>query len=594
MPRFLHLYAIPPSLLFLVPLLSIVLIIAFRLRIVSLPLCSFIPVFTIALFSLLVGGFGLAVLREQSGNAMESIEAVFLTLLRLELAICLIYLISASVKPETIPRRQICIYNAILALVIVCATLVSFISPFIQPKIPPLLPPFLYLLFATLSLPLLTYICLVALSHPVALRPPTPQPLQISPAPPSALLFSPDTPPPSPSSFKRFSFDSTGDPGVLQIPEPMHSHPSITRQKHANDTILPIHVRILERLTRDRTDTTRAPRSIDAQGYHRAVSLFLLVAQISALLSFAFDICVVVIVQSFSDNQGRTGTASEILNEINLDVWKASIVFRSLKCIFTVFWVGCIMFAWLDHPHLRSPVDYSSTPMSWTPEAPQEHRLRPRPPNISSSFCSPNLKRSTTISRIASRARSPRVESSTAHRNPSPSPLPQRAYSNILDGIRSSFHSHRSSMPNRPQSTLTSQPRSDPQRRRRRFPSLHITVPSIPRRPHSSGYLYPPQAQSPPRLPPLDICNLIDPFAPPSPGAVCSYDPRRQSAMNVSEEGVAGTRLGARGSQTLPPKRPPPRSRSRRGGASVSGGAIVQEAMLAEKLLERLDSECSS
>ncbi len=84
MPRFLHLYAIPPSLLFLVPLLSIALIIAFRLRSASLPLCSFIPVFTIALLSLFVGGFGLAALSEQSGNAMESTETVFLTLLRLE------------------------------------------------------------------------------------------------------------------------------------------------------------------------------------------------------------------------------------------------------------------------------------------------------------------------------------------------------------------------------------------------------------------------------------------------------------------------------------------------------------------------------
>ncbi|KAK0462644.1 uncharacterized protein EV420DRAFT_1526065 [Desarmillaria tabescens] len=594
MPRFLHLYAIPPSLLFLVPLLSVAFIIAFRLRTASLPLCSFIPVFTIALLSLFVGGFGLAALTEQSGNAMESTETVFLTLLRLELAICLIYLISASVKPETIPRRQLCMYNAILALVILCATLVSFISPFIQPKIPLLLSPFLYLLFATLSLPLLTYICLAALSHPVVLRPPAPQPLRIPAVPPSAYFSTPDTPPPSPSSFKRFSLDLARDPGVLQIPEPIRSHPSIPRQKHTNDTILPIHIHVLERLTRDRTTTTRAPRSTDAQGYQRAVSLLLLVAQVSALLTFAFDICVIVLVQNPSDDQGRAGTVSAILNEINLGVWNVSVVFRSLKCIFTVLWVGCIMVAWLAH--LRSPVKCPIAPMSWPPAAPREQH--PRPPSTSSSFCSPGLKRSTTISRIASRVRSPRLERSIAHGDPSPSPLPQRAYSNILDGIRSSFHSHRSSIPIRPQSNFTSQPCSDPQRRRRKFPSLHITIPTIPRRPRSPGYLYPPQAQSPPRSPPLDMCNLNDPFAPPSPGAVYSYDTQRQSAVNVSEEGVAETRLSAWGSLTLPPKRSPPRLRSRRdGGGGTSGGgggAIVEEAMLAEKLLERLDSECSS
>ncbi|KAK0213202.1 hypothetical protein DFS33DRAFT_1449840 [Desarmillaria ectypa] len=591
MPRFLHLYVIPPSLLFLVPLLSITLIIAFRLRTASLPLCSFIPVFTIALLSLFVGGFGLAALREQSDNAMESTEAVFLTLLRLELAICLIYLIFASVKPETIPRRQLCIYNAILALVISCATLVSFISPFIQPKIPLLLPPFLYLLFATLSLPLLTYICLAALSHPVALRPPTPQPLQIPAAPPSAYFSTPDTPPPSPSSFKRFSLDLTRDSAVLQIPEPIHSHPNIARQKHTNDTILPIHIHALKRLTRDRTTTSRAPRSTDAQGYQRAVPLLLLVAQVSALLTFAFDICVVVLVQSPSADQGRTGTVSEILNEISLGVWKVSIAFRCLKCIFTVLWVGFIMVAWLAH--LRLPVKCPTAPMSWPPAAPREQH--PRPPSASSSFCSPGLKGSTTVSRIAFRARSPRLEPSIAHESPSPSPLPQRAYSNILDGIRSSFHSHRSSTPSRPQSNFTSQSRSDPQKRRRKLPSLNITIPTIPRRPRSPGYLYPPQMQSPPRSPPLDMCNLNDPFAPPSPGAVYSYDTQRQSAVNVNEEGVAETRLSAWGSLTLPPKRPPPRSRSRRGGggASVSSGVIVEEAMLAEKLLERLDSECS-
>ncbi|KAK0476797.1 hypothetical protein IW261DRAFT_1637279 [Armillaria novae-zelandiae] len=588
MPRFLHLYAIPPSLLFLVPLLSIALIIAFRLRSASLPLCSFIPVFTVALLSLFVGVFGLAALSEQSGNAMESTEAVFLTLLRLELAICLIYLISASVKPETIPRRQLRMYNVILVLVILCATLVSFISPFVQSKIPLLLPPFLYLLFATLSLPLLTYICLAALSHPVVLRPPTPQPLQIPTPPPSAYFPAPDTPPPSPSSFKRFSLDLTRDPGVLQIPEPVRSHPSIPRQK-LNDTILPIHIPVLERLTRDRTTTTRAPRSTDAQGYQRSVALLLLVAQISALLTFAFDICVVVLVQSPSNDQGRTGTVSGILNEITLGVWKASIAFRSLKCIFTVLWVGCVIFAWLAH--LRSPVECPTTPMPWPPVIPQE----PRPPSTSSSFCSPGLKRSATLSRIATRALLSRVQPSIAHRSPSPSPLPQRAYSNILDGIRSSFHSHRSSAPSRPQSDFT-EPPSDPQRRRRKFPSLNITIPTIPRRPHPSSHLYPPQAQSPPRSPQLDMCNLKDPFAPPSPGTVYTYDAQRQSAVNVSEEGAAETRLSAWGSLTLPPKRPPPRSRSRRGGGggtNLGSGAIIEEALLAEKLLERLDSECS-
>ncbi|KAK0195024.1 hypothetical protein F5146DRAFT_1117939 [Armillaria mellea] len=591
MPRFLHLYAIPPSLLFLVPLLSIALIIAFRLRSASLPLCSFITVFTIALLSLFVGGFGLAALSEQSGNAMESTEAIFLTLLRLELAICLIYLISVSVKPETIPRRQVRMYNAILALVILCATLVSFISPFIQPKIPLLLSPFLYLLFATLSLPLLTYICLAALSHPVVLRPPTPQPLQIPAVPPSVYFSAPDTPPPSPSSFKRFSLDLTRDPGVLQIPEPIRSRQSIPRQKHPNDTILPIHIHFLERLTRDRITTTRAPRSTDAQGYQRTVSLLLLVAQISALLTFAFDICVVVLVQSPSDDQGRAGTVSGILNEITLGVWKASIAFRSLKCIFTVLWVGCIMFAWLAH--LASPVECPIMPMPWPPVIPQEQR--PRPPSTSSSFCSPGLKRSATLSRIASRALSYRVQPSISHRSPSPSPQPPRAHSNILDGIRSSFHSHRSSTPSRPQSNFT-EPPSDPQRRRRKFPSLNITIPTIPRRPQLSSHLYPPQAQSPPRSPQLDMCNLKDPFAPPSPGTVYTYDAQRQSAVNVSEEGVAETRLSAWGSLTLPPRKPPPRSRSRRGGGgstSVGGGAIIEEALLAEKLLERLDSECS-
>ncbi|SJL16878.1 uncharacterized protein ARMOST_20408 [Armillaria ostoyae] len=54
------------SLLFLVLRPSIALIIAFRLRTASLPLSSFIPVFTTTLLSPFVGGFGLAELSEQS------------------------------------------------------------------------------------------------------------------------------------------------------------------------------------------------------------------------------------------------------------------------------------------------------------------------------------------------------------------------------------------------------------------------------------------------------------------------------------------------------------------------------------------------
>lgn len=81
----------------------------------------------------------------------------------------------------------------------------------------------------------------------------------------------------------------------------------------------------------------------------------------------------------------------------------------------------------------------------------------------------------------------------------------------------------------------------------------------------------------------MDVFNMNDPFAPPSPGAVPRY------SVNVRDSAAGTTRLSAWGTLTIPVPRNSP-AKVRRTGSSRAP-AIVEEALLAEKLLERLDSE---
>ncbi|KAF9051077.1 hypothetical protein BDZ89DRAFT_1056962 [Hymenopellis radicata] len=508
--RYLRFYAIPPALLLAIPVLALLVVVAFRRQAprTTTPqhlAQSFLPIFSTALLSLLIGGFGLAGIHD---SQLASTAVILLTLLRLELAACFMFLISDFNSLTNVPRRQLWVYISILSLLISCATISSLISTFLSERVPSLLPPFLYLLFTTLTLPLTIYLLLAPDPRPPSTRsdddsPPT--------SPPTATLDF-DTPPPSPSSTKRsFGLHPTNPP-----------QPNIPPQTST------IHIPI--RFHRDHGHTRRTDVGRDRRG----LLSVLLVAQATALLSFALEICVTVLVPgSYTDLHSR------MQGEVLLGVWKTSLILRCIESLFLVISCGCMMVVWQG----RFCSQVVAT-RSWiTPLTSHRPRHR-RQLSTTSSFCSPGL-----------RAKSP-VLPLPIHPRPStpPSPTPKSRSANIFNEIRSSIHSYIQPEPLQPQ----------PARVRYQFPSLNLTFPTrtLPRRS---------QRVQAPQSPHLDSFNMNDPFAPPSPGLIPRY-----SVPNNSTAGT--TRLSAWGNLTLPVPR-------------HSGTAIIEEARLAEKLLERLDSE---
>ncbi|KAF8919918.1 hypothetical protein CPB85DRAFT_1429397 [Mucidula mucida] len=518
---YLRFYAIPPALLLAVPVLALPVVVAFRRQAprTTTPqhlAQSFLPIFSVSLLSLLIGGFGLAGIHE---SQLASTAVVLLSLLRFELAACFMFLISDFNSLTNVPRRQLWMYISILSLLISCATISSLTSTFLSERVPSLLPPFLYLLFTTLTLPLTIYLLLAP--DP---RPPSPRSDDDSPPispPPGTLDF--DTPPPSPSSTKR-SF------GLLS------ANPS---QSHISPQMNTIHLPI--RFHREHGH----PRKTDVGRDRRGLLSVLLVAQATALLSFAFEICVTVLVPgSYTDLRSR------MQGEVLLGVWKTSLTLRCMESLFIVISCACMMAVWQGRFCSQVEVNRAwITPLT-------SHRPRHRRQlSTTSSFCSPGL-----------RARSP-VLPLPIHPRPStpPSPTPKSRSAQIFNEIRGSIHSY--------VQTEELQPR--PARVRYQFPSLNLTFPTrtLPRRS---------QRVQLPQSPTFDSFNMNDPFAPPSPGLIPRY-----SAPNNSTAGT--TRLSAWGNLTLPvPRNSPPRV----GRDQSNGGtAIVEEARLAEKLLERLDSE---
>ena len=82
----LRFYAIPPALLLVVPVISLVVVLDSHRRSASKDatersMRTFLPIFSLSLLSLLAGAFGLTAVHEAQ---LASIEAVLLTLLRLE------------------------------------------------------------------------------------------------------------------------------------------------------------------------------------------------------------------------------------------------------------------------------------------------------------------------------------------------------------------------------------------------------------------------------------------------------------------------------------------------------------------------------
>ena len=194
-----------------------------------------------------------------------------------------------------------------------------------------------------------------------------------------------------------------------------------------------------------------------------------------------------------------------------------------------------------------SPFVPPSTPHRWA------HR---RQLSTTSSFCSPGIRTKSPVFPIPThRPETPMT----------PAPTPRSRSSQIFSGIRGSIHSYIQSEPRLPG--------------RIQFPTLPIRLPTrrapCPRRVPS------------PHSPPMDAFNMHDPFAPPSPRALPRYNVHASQGGSTTRLSAWGTlTLPVPGSHTSPPK-------NRRGGSN-GVTAIVEEARLAEKLLERLDSESSS
>lgn len=162
----------------------------------------------------------------------------------------------------------------------------SLLAPFVNPTIPPLLSPVFHLVFTALTLPILTFTFLTALS-----------PAQVVPLPSLSLSSSPAS---------RYVSKQTGTLGAASTPSPMPS-PAVSP-----------HFRL-------RT---------------RNFFLFLLCAQISALVYFAFQISMLVLLP------GQTVLAATPTGkEIQMGVWTEALVFRAVQTVFIVLWTVCVMSA---------------------------------------------------------------------------------------------------------------------------------------------------------------------------------------------------------------------------------------------------------
>ncbi|KAJ7496001.1 hypothetical protein B0H11DRAFT_2001471 [Mycena galericulata] len=275
----------------------------------------------------------------------------------------------------------------------------------------------------------------------------------------------------------------------------------------------------------------------------RKISIYLLCGQISAIVHFAFAISILMLLP---DQSSPPSTLTS--EEMAAGVWEEALIFRIIQTAFLVFWIICTMSAFLQlfvRVNRTSPrgsmLTTASDTTAFTDLPPRTHR--PKCKSSSSSFSSP-------------RPRRPPVSPRSADYPPPPPRRPPRDSDDFQD-LHDPFASPTSSTARSSRTATAADVYDAGQHRPTRMSAWGTLPPVVPPRPPPNVLVINPP---PRRLPSMRTLRL----APAS-----AADSRRSLSLF---------------SYTTPS------AYSQDGDDAYDGTFDVEEAMLAQKLLRRLDA----
>ncbi|KAJ6587174.1 hypothetical protein DFH09DRAFT_1430729 [Mycena vulgaris] len=497
-----HLQAIPPSLLFMVPLVTILLFfVAISNTIVQhrhdpvlihIQLLDrrerrvtwvFPVVFSLAILAVLVGASRF--FQEKSNSLFLAVaDSVVTSILYVELGVSAMYLLSLVAHIRVIQPVVFSLYCMVLSVILISATLVSIVGSF--KTMPRLLSPILYLTTAVLTIPVITFSFLSNL-----------HPSEASLAPQITLSSSCSFPPLS--SEKPQLFEQVFSSREM-------SHTTLTA------------------------------------GYAtRNISVYILCGQISAIVHFAFEIGILVLLPDQS-SPPPTLTSEEML----AGVWVEALTFRIVQTAFLVFWIICLVAAFLqlfsrvNRPAARASVLTDASDSTAFTALPQRAK-HPYSKSRSSSFSSPRPRRAP-------------VHPRPQHAHPGrTSPPGADDFQNLHDPFASPFAGAGKQAP------FADADREAYAARPTRMSTWGTLPPVIPPRPPPNVLVINPQAR---RLPSLGALRTA------SADSLGGYGRRSLSMFSYTT----------------------PSAYSQDGDEAYDIAFDVEEALLAQKLLRRLDA----
>ncbi|KAF9264179.1 hypothetical protein L218DRAFT_958604 [Marasmius fiardii PR-910] len=455
------------------------------------PLC-YALISTLAILSTLSGLLGLLDLKYSFGIAVQTSR----TVLVVAMSCSVMYLVSSTVKSEVVSRVALNSYIGSLSTLLLCGTILMFLSSRTG-LVAPVLSPLFYLFFSTAALPLIVYIILVQPSSTSSRTPrfvtvifPNDRQGEIHATDPSTSTMSPRG-----SCKKSYSLDNIPSPVTITLPSPTHTCTSSrplrchsidfpvrtrTRSSQANEPRTPPST---PTRVRSRTVSTTPPRilfphqrmpSSPARSVTSTLSLphtsrklsfwvYLLVAQISALSSQVFEVCHHALTSSRRSemNSDMSGSNLNKNDDHKMFGFESVIpeatdstlaVTRFIANLTLIVAVGCIMNSLLLFTFLTMPTR-SRHPHTLTMYAPSNHShslqlspVRPEPRKCASigKDTMPTVSSSNLIAKSIlelapghSRSPSPCTSDKTPHVSPWIPGTPQKHYSdkqvNVLE-----------------------------------------------------------------------------------------------------------------------------------------------------------------
>ncbi|KAJ6500151.1 hypothetical protein C8R47DRAFT_1211711 [Mycena vitilis] len=357
-----RLQAIPPSLYFLVPLATVVLLFLAVSHTVAQhrhdPVLIHIQlldrrkrrvawvlpvVFSLAILAILAGA--LRFFRPRSSSfALVVADSIVTAILYVELSVSVLYLLSTVAELGTIQPIILSVYLSILIAVLISATFVSIVASF--KSMPPLLFPVLHLSVAILTMPFVTFSFFSTLSS-------------------SEASLAPQITLPTTSSYPAYASEK---------PRMLDDVPSIPV------TALPAHY------------------------VNCTIPVYILCGQISAVVHFSFAIGLLVLLPDQSSPQSTLTNG-----EMTSGIWAEALVFRIIQTAFLVFWIICTMSASIQLflggkrsslPARASTLATASDATAFTALPTRSHH--PKSKSRSSSFSSPRPRRQPVSARRSS------------------------------------------------------------------------------------------------------------------------------------------------------------------------------------------------